>query len=456
MRPDPLSLFELNHLIKNLIRDGLAPAYWVVGEISELKINASGHCYLELIEKNEKTDYIKARSRATIWSSNFRMIKPYFESSTGTALSAGIKIMVRATVDFHEVYGLSLNIIDIEPTFTVGELARQKQLIINRLTEEGVVDMNKELEFPRLPKHIAVISSKTAAGFGDFCDQLQNNDYGFKFYIKLFPAFMQGEETENSIISALEQIHRYDKYFDVAVIIRGGGSQADLASFNNYRLAVHIAQFPIPVITGIGHEQDETVTDIVAHTSLKTPTAVAEFIIGNFLEEKGLLEEYAAMLAEHAGMIVEEQKERIQQTAILFSQSARKQLSAFERFIDNKKISLAYVSRNKTESGFSAFREITKNIALLVRSKMLKSTHRLDLMKNSALQLTRSKISLVRYRLNELENRNLYLSPSEILKRGYSITRCNNRVVKDASALKEGDMLETIFYKGNRKSRVAD
>ena len=272
---EPISLYELNRQIKSVIKNATEPAYWVFAEISELKINVSGHCYIELVEKDEKTENLKARSRATIWSSTFRMVSSYFESSAGINLSPGIKIMVRVTVDFHELYGLSLNIIDIEPSYTVGELARKKQEIINRLIQEGVFDMNRELEFPRLPKRIAVISSETAAGYGDFTDQLLNNEYDFQFHLKLFPAYMQGEDAENSIIHALEDIHRYENFFDVVVIIRGGGSQADLSCFNNYRLALHVVQFPLPILTGIGHEQDETIVDLVAHSQLKTPTAVA-------------------------------------------------------------------------------------------------------------------------------------------------------------------------------------
>ncbi|MFO7655719.1 MAG: exodeoxyribonuclease VII large subunit [Bacteroidales bacterium] len=456
MRQDPLSLCELNLLIKNVIRQGLEPAYWVVGEISELKINASGHCYLELIEKNNKTDSLKARARATIWSSTFRMIKPYFESTTGTALSSGIKILVRATVEFHEIYGLSLNIIDIEPTFTIGELARQKQLIITRLTEEGVVDMNKYLEMPRLPRRIAVISSKTAAGFGDFTDQLQNNEYGFKFYLKLFPAFMQGEETEHSIISALEQIHRHDKYFDVAVIIRGGGSQADLASFNNYRLALHIAQFPMPVVTGIGHEQDETVCDIVAHTSLKTPTAVAEFLISKFLDEDEMLKEMTIAMSEMVHEKLAGESEKFIKTGIRFSMSVKKVISVHNISLEKNLSSLGFIGRKQIEKNFQRMVEKTNIIRSAVKGKIKHSGFVLGTFIKMAKTTSRSRLSYLGMNLGLLEERNLYLNPSEILKRGYSITRHNNKVVKDASVLMEGDLLETMFHKGRCISSVKD
>jgi exodeoxyribonuclease VII large subunit len=277
-----MSLYELNQEVRKILKDNLSEYYWVIGEISEIKMNNTGHCYLELVEKDEPTDNLRARARAIIWATTFRILKPYFETTTGMTLAKGIKVLVKVIVEFHELYGYSLIVTDIEPSYTIGELARTKQETINRLIEEGVIDMNKSLPFPVLPRKIAVISSETAAGYGDFYDQLLNNQYKYKFYVKLFPALMQGEEAEKSIIEALDNIYRYEDFFDVIVLIRGGGSQADLSCFNNYWLAYNITQFPSPVLTGIGHEQDESVVDIVAHTHLKTPTAVAEYLISLF------------------------------------------------------------------------------------------------------------------------------------------------------------------------------
>ncbi len=282
MENNPLSLCELLGSVKMTLKNHLTPSFWVIAEISELKVNYSGHCYLELIEKDSGGESIKAKVRATIWSSAYRMIQAYFESATRSKLAAGMKVMVKASVEFHELYGLSLNITDIEPSYTVGEMALKKQEIINRLIAEGVFGMNKSLSLPDLPRRIAVVSSKTAAGFGDFMDQLLKNDFGYKFYVKLFPAAMQGAEAEQSIIAALDAVFEAESQFDLVVIIRGGGSQSDLNCFNSYWLACHICQFPLPILTGIGHEQDETIADLVANTRLKTPTAVAEFLIGIF------------------------------------------------------------------------------------------------------------------------------------------------------------------------------
>ena len=283
-----LTLLQLNETIKDALTGAFPTSVWVIAEVSELKENRNGHCYLELIEKQGSE--IVARTRATIWSYTYRMLKPYFETTTGQFFTQGIKILVQVSVEFHSAFGLSLNIKDIDPVYTVGDMAMQRKEIINRLQAEGVFEMNKELELPLVPQKIAIISSATAAGYQDFINQLDNNEFGFRFYTKLFQATMQGTETVTSIINALERIFQYEDFFDAVVIIRGGGATADLSSFDNYDMAFNITQFPLPVITGIGHEKDDTIIDLVAHTRLKTPTAVAEFFI------KGLERFYDRML----------------------------------------------------------------------------------------------------------------------------------------------------------------
>ncbi|MGM0505145.1 MAG: exodeoxyribonuclease VII large subunit, partial [Bacteroidota bacterium] len=268
-----ISLLELNQSIREKIKFNFPESIWVVAEISELKINRNGHCYLELIEKEAISENIIAKSRATIWAFTFRMLKPYFESVTGHELISGLKILVQVTVEFHELYGFSLNITDIDPNYTLGDLAQKKAETLRKLEEDGIINMNRELEFPIVPQKIAVISSETAAGYQDFMHQLTHNKYGYTYYIKLFPAIMQGLKAEESIIDTLERIFQHDHFFDIVVIIRGGGSQADLNCFNNYLLAANVAQFPIPVLTGIGHDKDESIVDLVACQKLKTPTA---------------------------------------------------------------------------------------------------------------------------------------------------------------------------------------
>ncbi|MBR2200222.1 MAG: exodeoxyribonuclease VII large subunit [Bacteroidales bacterium] len=282
MQPIPdqaISLYGLTTLIRRTIDQGLPSAYIVVAEIQSLSVNRSGHAYLDLVEKSEGGDQIIAQARATIWASQFRMIRAYFESTTGRQLQSGIKIMVKAKVTFHEIYGLSLNITDILPEYTAGEIAMQRQRTINQLKSEGVFDMNKGLALPRLVQRIAVISSATAAGYGDFVKQLQGNQYGYKFFTTLFEASVQGDGAASSIIQQLDIIAELRDQYDCVAIIRGGGSKTDLTCFDQLSICQHVCQFPLPVITGIGHDRDESIADLVANTPLKTPTAVAQFLI---------------------------------------------------------------------------------------------------------------------------------------------------------------------------------
>ena len=278
------SLSELTDKIQETIKLNFDTAVWIRAEISELRENSNGHCYLELIEKDNSTDSLLAKSKATIWSSTYRMLKPYFESSTGQSLRSGLKVLIAVSVEFHGLYGFSLNIRDIEPSFTIGELAARRLKIIKQLEEDGIADMNKLLELPALSQRIAIISSKTAAGYDDFINQLKSDTNNFAFYCKLFPAVMQGDQAESSIVAALEKIYSNSEHFDLVLIIRGGGATTDLACFDAYDLALNCAQFPLPIITGIGHQRDLTILDMVAHTSVKTPTAAAEFIISNLLK----------------------------------------------------------------------------------------------------------------------------------------------------------------------------
>src|SRR5208283_3896422 len=259
MSKSAYSLYELNTAIKHAISSALSEACWVTAEIAELKCNQRGHCYLELVEKDE--DKTIAQTKATIWAYEYRKLSHKFQAATNESIRPGMKIMFLAVVNFHEVYGLSLNIRDIDPTYTLGEMARKRKEVIERLRKEGLLELNKGLHLPLVPQRIAVISSPTAAGYGDFFNQLDTNPYGYKFVHVLFPAMVQGHEAEGSIVAALLKIKKYRHLFDVAVIIRGGGSAVDLSCFDNYALASQIAGCPIPVITGIGHEKDDTVAD---------------------------------------------------------------------------------------------------------------------------------------------------------------------------------------------------
>ncbi|MBN2814149.1 MAG: exodeoxyribonuclease VII large subunit [Bacteroidales bacterium] len=427
-----LTLYEVLGQVKTVLKNNAPPAWWIVAEIGELKVNYSGHCYLELIEKDDDGISIRAKARATIWSSVFRMLKPYFETTTNATLVAGMKVMLKVSAEFHELYGFSLNITDIEPSFTLGELARQKQEIIRRLKADGVFEMNKGLHLPELPRKIAVISSVTAAGYGDFHDQLTRNPFGYKFYLRLFPAAMQGKEAEASIIEALDSIYRYDDFFDVVVLIRGGGSQSDLNCFNSYWLASHLCQFPLPVLTGIGHEQDETIADLVAHTRLKTPTAVAEFLISRFQLADEKINELSDNLIDAVTEKVSHEKERLSRFTLQLKPAAREMLN----------------------DASGQLRLMQSGMAGSVKHLVLRQS---TLLTSKAVRLqtqVRENLSQRQHKIRLLEEKCNYLDPFTILKRGYSITYYQGKALKNSIDIASGEPIETRLAEGFIKSKT--
>ena len=410
MEQQALSLYELNGLVKRSIRSCLPDTYWVQAELSDVRSNYSGHCYLEFIQKDAGGNNLIAKARGTIWSNIYKMLKPYFEQETGQAFTSGIKVLVQVSVEFHELYGYSLTVLDIDPTYTVGDMERKRREILRQLEEEGVIDLNKELEMPMLPQRIAVISSATAAGYGDFCNQLANNPRGYGFRTELFPAIMQGERVEESILSALDAINDRLEEFDVVVIIRGGGATSDLSGFDTYLLAASCAQFPLPIITGIGHERDDTVIDKVAHTRVKTPTAAAEYLITKMDKCADVLDEMSARLM----------------------QGVRNRLLWEHRRIEN----------------------LAQRIPSTVYKRIADAKYDLLSAQRDLQMASRQFLSAKKHRLELLQQRLNDALPEKQLARGYSITLKNGKAVKDASLLKEGDKLITMFYQGQVESII--
>ena len=338
---EPLTLYSLNNLVRGAINKTLPLRYWVTGELSEVREASNGHCYIELVQRDEVTNELVAKARGTVWARVYSLLRPYFFEQTGQPFAAGLKVLLQVSVGFHELYGYTLDVCDIEPAFTIGDMVRQKQLIIKRLTEEGVIDLNKELDFPLLPQRIAVISSSSAAGYGDFCDQLLGNKYGFVFYPRLFPAPMQGSGVEQGIIAALDEISKNIDCWDVVVIIRGGGATSELSCFDTYDLACNCAQFPLPIITGIGHQRDESVLDVVAHTRAKTPTAAAELLIHAMLSQATMLSDIQAGMAVAAKKRLDDAHTRLQAVlqrlpvaTALFMQSQHHKLDLCQRSME--------------------------------------------------------------------------------------------------------------------------
>ena len=306
-----LTLYELNSLVRETIECEMPEEYWVEAELSECR-ESRGHCYMELVQYDEgpaggqaamlssaRAATPLARASAKCWASKWMIIRPGFERTTGQRLHAGMKVLLKVYAQFHEAYGFSWIVTDIDPTYTLGDMARKRQEIIARLKAEGVFDLQRELPLPLFCQRIAVISSETAAGYGDFCNQLADNPYGFRFETTLFPATMQGEGVEQSIINALESIYN-GQCFDAVVIIRGGGATSDMSGFDTLALAENVANFPLPIITGIGHDRDESILDMVSHTRVKTPTAAAAFLIDHLKTVLDALNDLSSRIAQHA------------------------------------------------------------------------------------------------------------------------------------------------------------
>ena len=410
MEQQALSLHELNGLVKRSIRACMPDTYWVQAELSDVRSNYSGHCYLEFVQKDAGGNNLIAKARGTIWSNVYKMLKPYFELETGQAFTSGIKVLVQISVEFHELYGYSLTVLDIDPTYTVGDMERKRREILRQLEEEGVIDLNKELEMPMLPQRIAVISSATAAGYGDFCNQLMNNPRGYGFSVELFPAIMQGERVEETVLAALDAINARANEFDAVVIIRGGGATSDLSGFDTYLLAASCAQFPLPIITGIGHERDDTVIDKVAHTRVKTPTAAAEYLIAKMDACADVLDNLSSRLMQSVQNRLLWEYRRIE------GLKQRIPTAVYKRLADAK------------YALFSARRDIQQASKMSLSARL----HRLELLQQ---------------RLNDA-------LPEKQLARGYSITLKEGKAVKDASLLKEGDVLTTVLHQGKVESVV--
>jgi len=406
---DFLTLSQLNACVSREIKSAFPATCWVMAETSDVRIN-NRHCYLELVEKSPTGNGLIAKARAYIWANTFEMLKPYFEQMTGREFTSGLKILINVSVEFHPVYGYGLNVCDIDPAYTLGDLQARRQAILRQLEEEGILTLNKELDMPGLPQRIAVISSATAAGYEDFCRHLTDNRQGYVFYPKLFPAVMQGEQTEASIISALDKLFKYKDLFDVVVIIRGGGATSDLSAFDSYDLAVNCAQFPLPVITGIGHERDDTVLDFIAFHRAKTPTAVADFLIEQMDETASGLFDCQENIRENTLAVLDAHRERLK---ILTTY-----LPVFARNLLDGKQSVLEMLRLKIRNSASSF--------ILAHESRLRE-------KESFFRLS---------------------SPEYILAKGYSIMVKNGKAVKSAKELAPDDVVETVLAEGKVESVV--
>lgn len=442
------SLFELNKLIKEVISKSLPDSYWVIAEISEINEHTSGHCYLELIQKDESTDSIKAKARANIWSYTYRMLKPYFETMTKRSLSRGMSVLVNVQIVFHELYGYSLNIIDIEPSFTLGDIELKRRDTISKLITDGVMEMNKEIELPVLPKRIAIISSPNAAGLQDFTNQLTNNQFGYKFEYKLFPAIMQGDDAEKSIINSLNAIYDSKNNFDAAVIVRGGGAQTDLSCFDSYLLSSNIAQFPLPILTGIGHDKDISVADMVAHKSLKTPTAVAEFLISRFNETEGMLFELTSRIESIADGIISSEFEALKRNQLRLQYFSSISISNHQIAISNILNTIPYISKQAIRKQSEIVNSKQAKFILLSNSLINKYQNVLQSNNRNLNNAVLLKFNEERIKHHYLQKSIQNLNPENILERGYSIVYHKGKVLKNSNSVAIGDEIKIKLNKG--------
>ena len=430
---NPLSLSELNQLIRQTLDRHLSPSYWVIAEIGELRDSVKGHAYLELVEKSG--NQLAAKIKANIWSYTYQGIRNRFVSATGQMLSPGMKILALVNVQFHELYGLSVNIKDIDPNYTVGERAKRKQEIIDRLTREGLIHLNKQYPLPLVPQRLAVISSSTAAGYGDFIDQLKTNGGGYDVYCRLYPATMQGNEASASVVNAIAAVESdlLDEKFDLLVIIRGGGATTDMDCFDDYDMAKAIAGTSLPVVTGIGHERDECIADLVANTKMKTPTAVAEFVLAGFRGFEERLKENLKIIERRAGSILQREGRMVRDKEHLLT-------NLFLHKVGAAKEKLANYSHQL--NSLAAMNIKMQHIAL--------DNFRQSLKKNVKVKIEQQQLNLQSFE-KELNR----LSPHYFLERGYTRTEINAMPIHQAQ-IKKGDQIRTFTLSQKITSTVED
>jgi len=458
MSKERVTLYELNQLVREVIECEMPNEYWVEAELSECR-ESHGHCFMELVQYTKAPiEYTAvsqqsparsatpiAKASARCWASKWALVRPYFERATGQRLHAGMKVLLKVYAQFHEAYGFSWIVTDIDPTYTLGDMARKRQEIIRQLKEEGVFDLQRELRLPLFCQRIAVISSETAAGYGDFCNQLADNPYGFKFETRLFPAVMQGEDVEKSIIAALEQIYAtlsappieytavpQQSPFDCVVIIRGGGATSDMSGFDTLALAENVANFPLPIITGIGHDRDESILDMVSHTRVKTPTAAAAFLIDHLKTVLDALNDSQEQILRLAQQKLTYYKSQFATVAELLPRLFSNVKIRQEARLDALNNSIAHHAQQKILNSQLSIVNIENRLPILLDRRLMTEKHRLQL----------------------LEEKAKSLDPALLLSRGYSITLKDGHAIRDANQLKTGDEIETRLANGTIHSKV--
>ena len=496
-----MSLFELHQQIREELEIAFPESYWVVAELSQVNVDRrKGHCYLTLVDKGDDARQLLAQAKGTIWGARYQMLSRYFEEKTGQPLRAGLKVLMLASVRFHELYGLSLDITNIDPNYTIGDLARQRQETLKRLATEGLLEANRELELPLVPQRLAIISSATAAGYQDFIHQLHSNSYGYTFETTLFPAVVQGNESSASVAAAFALVAKYKERFDAIVLIRGGGSQTDLSCFDDYKIAAAIGHSPLPVLTGIGHERDESIADLVAHTRLKTPTAVAGFLIDRFREAEEMAEDLFDRIRMFSAQQVKVKEDKLERLNLRFNNTTKQLLQGNKDRLEQLSRGLLLKPKSYLEQQRHLVSDLEKDISsqtkdlLHAREKYLQElsvcvegksqrylhlkehelnhlvhcleTEAKDTLQKSQIAYTkysdkleygaRNKMQQEIHRLKLLEMSIEANNPERLLLRGYTLTLLNGRIIKSIKEAKSGDVVETRMQDGTLHSMIVN
>lgn len=456
MSYQPLSLTEFNNLFREIVELNFPDELWVIAEISEMSVNARGHCYIDFIERDELTGKINARQRATVWAFQYNLVKDYFEQNTGQELVPGLKVLVKVRVSYHVLYGLSFNVLDIDPAYTLGDQARYREQIIAQLENEGVLDMNQHTDMPEVVQRIAVISSETAAGYGDFVEHLTKNNKNYEFHIELFKAVMQGDKTSQSVVAALDAVYLRESDFDVVLIIRGGGARSELVSFDAYDIAFMISQSPIPVLTGIGHERDHSVADIVAWRAFKTPTAVANYILDKTVDFEQKIDGYSHALAMHLNNTITQYRSELSRMNYSITAVVKASVGN-ERIFLNRRVEKTYDAvrtsfKNHKQAIKALHVELKQTTALVdARKTMLfdNYTHALSF-------VVRNVFSKHYHYLDIQHQRAMSKSPSTILKSGYGFVTHQGKRIHGVEALAKKDKINVSFIDGIVRCVVSD
>lgn len=451
---ESISLSDLQAMIKAGIDRAHPLPYWVTAEISELKVNYSGHCYLELVEKGGANHVPKAKANAVIWRSTYAMLEPYFRQMTGQTLAAGLQVLVKVVVSYHELYGLSLQITDIDPAYTLGDMERQRQETIARLQEDGVYDMNRELELPVVIQRVAVVSSRNAAGYQDFCKELANGLY--RFEVELFDAFMQGAGADDSIIAALGAVADRSDDFDAVVVIRGGGSQSDLGCFDSYRLCCHLAQFPLPVIAGIGHDKDQSVADMVAAVSVKTPTAVAVYLKDRCAAFDDWLQERFEELSSQAVTLLDDERQRLQQAAVALKLELSERMHQQQLRLERLQGDLVRLTGQVVYRGLGNLQNLHTQLTQSVRYALQNCVRQLDTCRDLLVDRSRSVLQSHRQQLELLSDRIVTRDPKRMLELGFALVQSGGHHLTSVRDVRPGDEIRIVWYDGSADAEVRE